>query len=117
MGTCQALYNKAMNLDAVIAWVWENKEIIGLFAVIATAIGALYRPMLDLLQFLPRAAWEIVKFCLITIWFITWPLRKIIAILYFKFAEKHVERLTDKISDWLDKREAAKEAAAQQPTE
>jgi|GEM_PF-6887844 len=46
-----------MNLDAIIAWVWENKEIIGLFAVVATAIGALYRPMLDLLQFLPRALW------------------------------------------------------------
>lgn len=98
-----------MNLDAIIAWVWENKEIIGLFAVVATAIGALYRPMLDLLQFLPRAAWEIAKLCLIIIWFISWPLRKIIAILYFKFAEKYIEKMTDRISDWLERRESAKE--------
>ncbi len=51
-----------MNLDAIIAWAWENKEIIGLFAVIATAIGALYQPTRDLLSFLRRAAWAIIQF-------------------------------------------------------
>lgn len=106
-----------MNLNAIIAWVWENKEIIGLFAVIATAIGALYQPTRDLLSFLPRAAWAIIQFSLITVWYITWPIRKIIAVLYFKFVEKHVDRLFEKISDWFEKREAAKEAATQQPTE
>ena len=105
-----------MSLDAIIAWVWENKEIIGLFAVIATAAGALYQPVRDLLSFLPRAAWAIIQFSLITAWYITWPIRKIIAVLYLKFAEKHVDRLFEKISDWFEKREAAKEAAAQQPT-
>lgn len=106
-----------MNLDAIIAWVWENKEVIGLFAVIATAIGAVYQPTRDLLSFLLRAAWAIIQFSLLTAWYITWPIRKIIAVLYFRFAERHVDRLLEKISDWFDEREAAKEAAAQQPTE
>lgn len=101
-----------MNLDTIIAWAWENKEIIGLFAVIATAVGALYQPVRDLLSFLPRAAWAIIQFSLIAVWYITWPIRKIIAVLYLKFAEKHVDRLFEKISDWFEKRETAKEAAA-----
>jgi hypothetical protein len=105
-----------MNLDAIIAWVWEYKEIIGLLAVIATALGALYQPTRDLLSFLPKAVWEVIKFVFIVIWFVTWPIRKLIVVLYFKFAEKHVDRLFEKISDWSDKREAAKKAA-QQPTE
>lgn len=100
-----------MNLDAIIVWVWENKEIVGLFAVIATAIGALYQPTRDLLEVLPKITWGIVKYTVLTIWIIIWPIRKLIAWLYEKFASKHVEKLFDNIFEWFEERELAKEAS------
>lgn len=104
-----------MSLDIIIKFIWENKEIIGLLAVIATALGALYQPTRDLLGFLPRAVWEIIKFVFLILFFITWPIRRLIVILYLEFAEKYVDKFFNKIFDWFEKREAAKEAA-RQPT-
>jgi len=88
-----------MSLDAIIDWVWENKEIIGLFAVITTALGAIYQPTRDLLKVLPKLVWSITKFTMLTAWAIIWPIRKLIAWLYVKFAAKHVEKFFDKIFD------------------
>jgi len=103
-----------MNFDAVIAWVWENKETIGIFAVIATAIGALYQPTRDLLEVLPKMIWNIVKYTVLTIWVIIWPIRKLVAWLYEKFASKHVEKFFDNIFEWFEQREATKEIAQEQ---
>jgi hypothetical protein len=73
-----------MNLDVIVAWVWGNKEIIGLFAVIATALGAIYQPTRDLLKILPKIAWAIVKYSALTVWSIIWPIRKLIEWVYTK---------------------------------
>lgn len=98
-----------MNLDAIIAWVWENKEIISLFAVIATALGTIYQPTRDLLKVLPKIAWGIIKYSALTAWAIIWPVRKPIKWAYTKFLSDHVYNFFDRIFDWFEKREAAKE--------
>ena len=103
------LYNHLMNLDAIIAWVWENKEIIGLFAVIATALGTIYHPTRDLLKVLPKIVWAIVKYSALTVWAIIWPIRKPIAWAYTKFLSDHVYNFLDRIFDCFEKRETAKE--------
>lgn len=97
-----------MNLEAITAWAWENKEIIGLFAVIATAVGALYQPTRDLLRVLPKTIWTTIRCVVLIVWIIIWPARKLIAWLYVKFVAKHVEEFFDKIFDWFEKRETAK---------
>ena len=105
-----------MSFEVITDWLLENKEIIGIFAVIATAVGALYRPALDLLKTLPGFAWSLIKFIFQFAWFVTWPLRKLIAWSYTKYFSKHIDRAFDKMFDWFEKGEAAKEAV-QQPTE
>lgn len=100
-----------MDLEAIINFTLDNKEIIGLFAVIATAIGALYRPILDVIKVLPTFTWGLVKFSFQFIWFITWPFRKLVALLYGKFLSNHIDKAFDKMFDWFEKREAVKDVA------
>lgn len=100
-----------MSFEVIADWLLENKEIIGIFAVIATAVGALYRPVLDLLRALPGLIWGLIKFIFQFSWFFIWPLRKLIAWSYSKFFSRHVDRTFDRIFDWFEKREAVKKAA------
>lgn len=98
-----------MSFEVIIDWLLQNKEIIGIFAVIATAVGALYHPTLDLLKALSGFVWGLIKFIFQLAWFVAWPLRKLIAFSYSKLFSKHVERAFDRMFDWFEKREAAKE--------
>lgn len=98
-----------MNLNIVASWIWENKEVIGLFAVVVTAIGSIYQPTRDLLKVLPRIVWAVVKYTALTIWTIIWPIRKLIKWTYIKFAAKHVEIFFNNLFEWFEKREATNE--------
>lgn len=100
-----------MELEAIINWVSSNQGLIIALGTIATAFGALYQPARDLLRALPRLLWNVIKFSFQFIWFITWPARKLIAVLYEKFAAKHVEAFFDRIFEWLEKREARRESS------
>ncbi len=97
-----------MNIEAIISWGMANQPIIALFALAATIIGALYRPVLDLLSILPSLAWGTVKFTLLTVWMITWPIRALIAWLYEKYGAAPVEKFFDKIFEYFEKREVVK---------
>lgn len=99
-----------MSFEVITDWLLGNKEIISIFAVIATAVGALYRPTLDLLKALPGFAWGLIKFIFQFAWFVAWPLRKLIAFSYSKFFSKHVDRAFDRMFDSFEKREAVKKA-------
>lgn len=98
-----------MNLDAITAWIWENKEAIGLFAVVTTAVGSIYQPTRDLLKVLPKITWGIVKYTVLTAWTIIWPIRILIKWTYTKFAAKRVEIFFNNLFEWFEKREAINE--------
>ena len=105
-----------MNLHFASLWIVEHGVIIGLLAAIATAFGALYQPVRDLLKALPGFIWGVIKYSVLTAWVIIWPIRKLIAMAYGKFLSDRVDRMFDKLFDWFEAREARKEAA-RQPTE
>lgn len=94
-----------MELEAIINWVYHNQELVIAFGAIATAFGTLYQPTRDLLRALPRLLWNVIKFSFRFIWFTAWPARKLIAVLYEKFAAKHGEAFFDRIFEWFEKRE------------
>lgn len=96
-------------MHIVINWLLGHQEIIALLAVIATAIGALYRPVRDLLKALPKFIWAVIKYTFLTIWVMLWPIRKPIAWAYSKFLSAHVYNLLTRFFDWYEKREDAKE--------
>ena len=98
-----------MNLHEASNWLLQHAELVGLLAAIAAGAGAVYKPIRDLIKALPKFIGSVIKFALKTVWFIIWPLRKLIVWTYFKYAEKYVDQLFEKISNWLDKREVAKE--------
>lgn len=98
-----------MSIEALISWGLANQPIVALFALAATIIGGLYRPVRDLISALPSLAWNIVKFTLLIVWMITWPIRALITWLYLKYGEAPVERFFDKIFEYFEKREAARE--------
>lgn len=103
------MYNKCMNLHEVSNWLLQHAELVGLLATIAAGVGAIYKPTRDLITALPKFIKSVIKFAFKTIWFIIWPLRKLVAWTYFKYTDKYVDKLFEKISNWLDKREIAKE--------
>jgi hypothetical protein len=98
-----------MDESVVIAWIIEHKEIITLLAVVAAGIGALYRPFRDLLEIMPKLIWTILKYISLIIWFVMWPIRKPIAWLYAKYLSDHVYNILERIFEWFEEREAAKE--------
>ena len=102
-----------MSFGEIVSWGLENQEIVSLFALIATATGALYQPVRDLLRALPRFLWNIARLAFWVAWSLAWPLRKIIRLVYMKFFAHHVDSLFDRIFDWFEKREARKEARLQ----
>lgn len=99
-----------MELEATINWVSSNQGLIIALGTIATAFGALYQPARDLLRAMPRLLWNVIKFSFQFVWFVIWPARKLIAVPYEKFAAKYVEAFFDRIFEWSEKRETAKEA-------
>lgn len=92
-----------------INWLLGHQEILVLLAAIAAGIGALYRPMRDLIKALPKLVWVVIKYTFLTIWIIMWPIRKLIVWTYTKFLSDHVYNFFDRIFDWFEKREIAKE--------
>lgn len=100
-----------MELEAIINWVSSNQELLIALGAIATAFGALYQPARDLLQALPRLLWNVLKFSFQFIWFVIWPARKLIAVLYERFIARHVEAFFDRIFEWFEKREARHESS------
>jgi len=105
-----------MSLDNITVWIWENKEAIGLFAIVATAAGSIYQPTRDLLKVLPKVVWGIVKYTTLTAWTIIWPIRKLIEWMYIKFAAKHVEIFFNNLFEWFEKREAINEERSKKNT-
>lgn len=99
-----------MSVDEIVSWGLENQEVVSLFALIATATGALYQPLRDLLRALPRLLWNIARLAFWVVWSLAWPLRKIIWLIYMKFFAQHVDSLFDRIFDWFENREDRKEA-------
>lgn len=93
----------------VLNWLMGHKEILALLAVIAAGVGALYRPVRDLIIFIPKLAWVLIKFAFLTIWYISWPIRRPIAWLYTEHLSGHVDNFFGRIFDWYEKREDAKE--------
>lgn len=98
-----------MNGAPFITWVWANREIISLFAVVATALGTIYQPTRDLLKALSHAVLTLVKITFQILWFVTWPLRKIVKWAYIKFLSDHIDNFFNRIFDWFEKRGSAKE--------
>ena len=101
-----------MELEIIINWISSNQELVIALGAIVTAFGALYQPARDLLRALPRLLWNIVRLSFQFVWLVIWPARKLTAVLYEKFAAKYVEAFFDRIFEWFEKREAAKEAVA-----
>lgn len=98
-----------IEVHVAINWLLGHREILALLAVIAAGIGALYRPVRDLIKALPRFIWVVIKYTSLTIWLIIWPIRKPIAWAYTKFLSDYVYNFFDRILDSFEKREAAKE--------
>lgn len=96
-----------MEFEVIINWVSGNQGLVIALGAIASAFGALYQPARDLLRALPRLLWSAIKFSFQLIWFVTWPARKLIAVLY----EKFVEAFFDRIFEWFEKREARHESS------
>ena len=102
-----------MSVDEIVSWGLENQELVSLFVLIATATGALYQPLRDLLRALPRLLWNIARLAFWVVWSLAWPLRKTIWLIYTKFFAQHVDSLFDRIFDWFENREDSKEARLQ----
>lgn len=98
-----------IDVDVIINWLLGHQEILVLLAAIAAGIGALYRPICDLIKSLPGLVWAVIKYTFLTVWLIMWPIRKLIVWAYIKFLSDHVFNFFDKIFDWFEKREIAKE--------
>jgi hypothetical protein len=98
-----------MNVSTVLTWAWENREMITLIALVGTALGAIYQPTRDFLKALPYAILSLVKLTLQFVWFIVWPIRKLVAWTYTKFLSIHVDNFFNRIFDWLEMRNTAKE--------
>lgn len=100
-----------MELEAIINWISSNQGFVIALGAIATAFGALYQPVRDLLRALPRSLWNVIKLSFRFTRFVIWPIRKLVAVLYERFAAKHVEAFFDGIFEWLEKREAKRESS------
>lgn len=90
-------------LESVFAWVTKNPVYATLIATIVMAVCAAYPVLKEVVPWLMRTAWSIIRGILIFAWWIITPIRRPVGLMLQYFINKVFEWIERHFSEKADK--------------